>query len=84
MSGENGIPERRLSPPVLAARLPVQLYRRLISPLLAPSCRFHPTCSAYALEALEKHGVVKGGWLMLRRLLRCHPWSGTGGEDPVP
>lgn len=66
---------------------PVHLYRYLLSPLLGPSCRFQPTCSAYALEALEKHGAVKGGWLALRRLLRCHPipWLGGGsGYDPVP
>ena len=69
---------------VSLAQMPILLYRRLISPLLGPSCRFHPTCSAYALEALEKHGVFKGLYLTVRRLLRCHPWSGCGGHDPVP
>ncbi|MDR0405188.1 MAG: membrane protein insertion efficiency factor YidD [Clostridiales bacterium] len=61
----------------------VVLYRRFISPLKRPSCRFEPTCSAYALEALEKYGAVKGLYLSVRRLLRCHPWS-AGGSDPVP
>lgn len=73
--------------PRLALQAPVQAYRYLLSPLLGPSCRFQPTCSAYALEALETHGALKGGWLTLRRLLRCHPitWLGGGsGYDPVP
>lgn len=65
------------------ARLPVHIYRWLISPLLPSACRFWPTCSAYALEALEKHGVLRGGWLTLRRILRCHPFGGCGC-DPVP
>jgi uncharacterized protein len=69
---------------VALAQLPVRLYRRLISPLLAPSCRFHPSCSSYCLQALEKRGVLRGAWLTLRRLSRCHPWSGPGGLDPVP
>lgn len=76
---------RRLPRRVLQA--PVYFYRYVLSPLLGPSCRFQPTCSAYALEALETHGAVKGGWLALRRLLRCHPvtWLGGGsGYDPVP
>jgi len=63
--------------------LPVRAYRLLISPWLGQSCRFQPTCSAYALEALERHGGLRGGWLTLRRLLRCHPWGGSG-YDPVP
>lgn len=58
-------------------------YRYLISPLLGQHCRFHPTCSCYAQTALEQHGVIKGGWLALRRLGRCHPWH-PGGIDPVP
>jgi hypothetical protein len=61
----------------------VRFYRKRISPLSAPKCRFFPTCSAYALEALEKHGAAKGGWLALRRLLKCHPFH-KGGHDPVP
>jgi putative membrane protein insertion efficiency factor len=67
-------------------RLPfilIQLYRRLLSPLLPATCRFHPSCSAYAAEALRRHGLARGGWLGLRRVLRCHPWH-PGGFDPVP
>jgi putative membrane protein insertion efficiency factor len=58
-------------------------YRLLISPLYGPTCRFYPSCSAYALEAFEVHGVFRGGYLTVRRLLRCHPWN-PGGVDPVP
>lgn len=65
-------------------RVPVQLYRLFISPLLGPRCRFEPTCSSYALEALEKHGAVKGLFLSLRRLSRCHPWRECNRHDPVP
>ena len=61
----------------------VQFYQYLISPLLGPRCRFHPSCSHYAIEALEKHGLLRGLWLSLRRLLRCQPWP-PGGYDPVP
>lgn len=61
----------------------VKFYRACISPLLPSSCRFTPTCSAYALEALTKYGPIKGSWLTIRRLLRCHPWGGSG-YDPVP
>jgi len=63
--------------------LPVHLYRATFSPTVGHNCRFHPTCSAYALEALEKHGGIKGGYLTLRRILRCHPWGGSG-IDNVP
>ena len=66
---------------------PIRFYRRFLSPLAPPSCRFHPTCSAYALEAIETHGPVRGVMLSLRRLLRCHPISflgGGSGLDPVP
>jgi len=66
---------------VLAA--PVRAYRLLLSPWVGHGCRFHPTCSAYALEALERHGAIKGGWLTLRRVGRCHPW-GRSGIDNVP
>ncbi len=58
------------------------LYRKGVSPLLPPSCRYHPTCSAYALEAIEKYGPAKGSWLSIKRILRCHPWK-AGGYDPV-
>lgn len=61
----------------------IKAYRYGISPLLGAHCRFHPSCSAYAQEALQRHGVVSGSWLTLRRLLRCHPWN-AGGYDPVP
>ena len=61
----------------------IRFYRRNISPLKQPCCRFIPTCSQYALEAIEKYGALKGSWLALRRLLRCHP-LGKGGYDPVP
>lgn len=63
--------------------LPIRLYQRCISPLLPPGCRFMPTCSAYAAEAILRHGIARGGWLALRRLMRCHPWGGSG-YDPVP
>ena len=66
---------------VLAA--PVRIYRRWISPLKPPVCRFTPTCSAYAIEALETHGALRGTWLATRRICRCHPW-GRHGYDPVP
>jgi len=61
----------------------VRVYRKTISPLLPPSCIYTPTCSAYAEEALQKHGAVKGSVLAVKRILRCHPWH-TGGYDPVP
>ena len=61
----------------------VLTYQRVISPWLAPRCRYTPTCSAYALEALDRHGPWRGGWYALRRLARCHPWGGFG-LDPVP
>jgi putative membrane protein insertion efficiency factor len=74
---------------VVATRLPVQLvqvmvwfYRAAVSPFLAPSCRFAPSCSSYASQALQRHGMVRGGWMAVRRLLRCHPFH-PGGWDPV-
>ncbi|MBQ2424365.1 MAG: membrane protein insertion efficiency factor YidD [Alistipes sp.] len=61
----------------------VRFYQICISPLKPACCRFTPTCSQYALEALRKHGAIKGGWLALKRILRCNPWGGSG-YDPVP
>jgi hypothetical protein len=64
-------------------RITLRAYQRAISPLLPHACRYLPTCSEYALEAVERHGVLRGGWLAARRLLRCHPLAGSG-FDPVP
>ena len=61
----------------------ITCYRRFVSPLLVPRCRFLPSCSAYALEAIGEHGALRGGWLAARRLSRCHPFH-AGGLDPVP
>ena len=69
--------------PSLLLMLLVRAYQLLVSPLLGPSCRFYPSCSAYGLEALRVHGAVRGSWLTVRRVLRCHPWN-PGGVDEVP
>jgi len=61
----------------------LRAYRSLLSPFLPPACRFYPSCSSYAIQAVEKYGAVKGAWLAARRLLRCHPYN-PGGYDPVP
>ncbi len=61
----------------------IRFYQRAISPWLPPSCIYTPTCSQYAYEAIQRHGVLRGGWLAFRRLLRCHPFA-RGGHDPVP
>ncbi|PKQ16813.1 MAG: membrane protein insertion efficiency factor YidD [Actinobacteria bacterium HGW-Actinobacteria-7] len=71
-----GLPRR-------GALLLIRAYRKLVSPLLPPSCRFTPTCSAYALTSIERYGLIRGGWLSARRIARCHPWN-PGGYDPVP
>lgn len=68
---------------VLALSLPIHFYRYCISPMFPPACRYTPTCSRYALEALRKHGPLKGTWLAVKRICRCHPWGGSG-YDPVP
>ena len=72
--------KRVLAYPLL---LLIKFYRIFISPLLPPSCRFYPTCSAYAYEAISRHGAFRGSWLAVRRILRCHPLN-PGGFDPVP
>ncbi len=61
----------------------IQFYKRFISPLLPPACKFVPTCSVYAIEAIERHGLLRGGWLAIKRVFRCNPLS-RGGYDPVP
>lgn len=66
-----------------AVQLLIRVYQLGISPLLGPRCRFYPSCSHYAQEAIDTHGLRRGGWLALRRLSRCHPWH-PGGFDPVP
>ncbi len=72
-----------MSPLARLMALPVRGYRLVVSPFVGHNCRYLPTCSAYALEALEVHGAFRGGWLALRRILRCHP-SGGSGIDAVP
>jgi hypothetical protein len=61
----------------------IRLYQILLSPLLGQNCRFYPTCSNYTYQAIEKHGVLRGGWLGIKRIARCGPWT-KGGYDPVP
>lgn len=61
----------------------IRIYQYTISPLIGPACRYTPTCSAYGVDALKKHGPLKGGWLTLRRIVSCNPWGGSG-YDPVP
>lgn len=61
----------------------IRLYQRFISPLTPPSCRFQPTCSHYGAEAIEKYGLLRGGWMTIKRIGRCHPFT-AGGYDPVP
>ncbi|MDL2241721.1 membrane protein insertion efficiency factor YidD [Bacteroidales bacterium OttesenSCG-928-L03] len=68
---------------VFIALLPIHFYRVCISPWTPPSCRYSPTCSEYAIEAIRKYGPFKGGWLALKRIARCNPWGGHG-FDPVP
>ncbi len=76
------MPTLRTVPRRLLAGL-IRGYQIVLSPVLPPSCRFHPSCSQYALEAVTRHGALKGGWLAARRLARCHPFH-PGGYDPVP
>ncbi len=70
-------------PGARAAAAALSAYKRYVSPLLPPACRFHPTCSEYAREAILRHGLPRGTWLTIRRLARCHPFH-PGGFDPVP
>ena len=72
-----------MSPMAKVAAVPVRVYKLVISPFIGANCRYQPTCSVYALEALERHGALKGGWLAVRRMARCHPWGGSG-IDNVP
>ena len=61
----------------------ILIYKKAISPLLMPACRYHPTCSEYGIQAITKHGPLKGGWLTIKRIVSCNPWGGHG-HDPVP
>lgn len=72
-----------MTPAAVALRALIRFYQYVISPLLPAHCRYWPTCSAYAGDAVRKHGAIRGGWLGLQRILRCHPWGGSG-YDPVP
>ncbi|MGR3454261.1 membrane protein insertion efficiency factor YidD [Pseudooceanicola sp.] len=72
-----------MTPLARICALPFHAYRATFSPFVGHNCRYHPTCSAYALEALEKHGAARGLWLTVRRVARCHPWGGSG-IDNVP
>lgn len=73
-----------MTPAAWVLALPVRGYRLVFSPFVGHGCRFQPTCSAYALEALETHGALRGGWLAARRVLRCHPWGGSGIDNVPP
>ncbi len=79
----NSFVQKALNMPKNILLLIIRFYQLAISPLTSPSCRFHPTCSCYAKEALVKHGVIKGGYLFVKRFVKCHPW-GSHGYDPVP
>lgn len=69
--------------PATIVTMAIRFYQRFISPMTPPSCRFQPTCSQYALTSIERYGLIKGGWMGLKRVGRCHPWN-PGGHDPVP
>jgi len=64
--------------------IPIRLYQLTLSPLLSQNCAYHPTCSNYAIEAINEWGIIKGSWLAARRIFRCNPWWGSSGNDPVP
>jgi uncharacterized protein len=79
-----GVPARALARWVRSALIAaIRVYQTVFSPLLAPACRFEPSCSSYAVEAIARRGAIRGSWLALRRIGRCHPWGGLG-YDPVP
>ena len=80
---KKGVKARLRSVVITIFLLPVYFYRKCISPLFPPCCRFTPTCSEYAIQAVKKHGIFKGSWLAIKRILRCNPWGGSG-YDPVP
>ena len=73
-----------MTPLAFVLSMPVRAYRAVFSPWVGFNCRYDPTCSAYALEALRVHGGIRGGWLAVRRILRCHPWGGMGVDDVPP
>ena len=77
------VPSPRRSPVAWLLAWPIRFYRAFLSPLLPPACRYDPSCSAYAMGALAEHGALRGSWLAIRRIGRCHPWGGHG-HDPVP
>ena len=86
-TGEASVTERglrllRSTPRLLLVAL-IRVYQTLVSPMTGPSCRYYPSCSQYALVAVQRHGALRGSWLAVRRLLRCHPWT-PGGVDDVP
>lgn len=83
MTTSEPTPAGRPGPLAWLLLLPIRVYRRFISPLLPPSCRFYPSCSAYAVESLTRHGALRGLYLTVRRLLKCGPWH-PGGIDEVP
>ena len=72
-----------MSPLAVVPHSAIRFYRTFISPMLGSNCRYYPSCSAYALEAIEVYGAARGGWMAARRIARCHPWH-PGGYDPVP
>jgi len=74
---------RPFNPLTWILRVLIKGYQWLVSPVLAGNCRFHPTCSSYTLQAIDQHGPLKGLWIGVKRILRCHPWN-DGGYDPVP
>jgi putative membrane protein insertion efficiency factor len=75
--------QRLVRLPGACVGLLIRGYQTFISPAFPPSCRFTPTCSAYALTSIERYGLIRGGWLAIKRIARCHPWN-PGGYDPVP